>query len=103
MHGKIPQECMQTVVVPIWENKNAGHTSSDAGSYRPVSLATAISKLFEDCILSCISPFLATTDNQFGFKPKHGTDMCIIFFLLKQTVVLCKQGYPSVFSILRCV
>jgi len=49
-----------------------------------VSLATIISKLFEHYILSCcISPLLATTDNQFGFKPKHGTDMCI--FLLKQT------------------
>jgi len=31
-----------------------------------------------------ISLLLATTDNQFGFKAKHGTDMCL--FLLKQTV-----------------
>jgi len=50
---------------------------SDAGNYMPVSLATIISKLFEHYILSCISQLLATTDNQFGFKPKHGTDMCI--------------------------
>ena len=49
-----------------------------------VSLATIISKLFEHYILSCISPLLGTTDNQFGFKPKHGTDMCI--FLLNQTL-----------------
>ena len=33
---------------------------------------------------SGLTSILATTDNQFGFKPKHGTDMCI--FLLKQTV-----------------
>ena len=61
MHGKIPQECMQTVIVPICKNKNGN--ISDAGNYRPVSLATIISKLFEDYVLSCISPLLATKDN----------------------------------------
>jgi len=81
MHGKIPQERMQTVV-PICKNKNGD--ISDAGNYRPVSLATIISNVFEHYILSWITPLLATTDNQFGFKPKHGTDMCI--FLLKHTV-----------------
>jgi len=36
MHGKIPQECMQTVVVPICKNKNGD--ISDAGNYKPVSI-----------------------------------------------------------------
>jgi len=94
MHGKIPQECMQTVVVPICKNKNGN--ISDAENYRPVSLATIISKLFEHYILSCISPLLATTDNQFGFKPKHDTDMCI--FLLKQTVSYYVNKDIPVFS-----
>ena len=47
-------------------------------------------------ILSCISPLLATTDNQFGFKPKHGTDMCI--FLLKQTLSYYANKETPVFS-----
>jgi len=94
MHGKIPQECIQTVIVPICKNKNGN--ISDAGNYRPVSLATIISKLFEHYILSCISPLLATTDNQFGFKPKHATDMCI--FLLKQTVSYNVNKDTPVFS-----
>jgi len=46
-------------------------------------------------IVSCISPLLATTD-QFGFKPKHGTDMCI--FLLKQTVSYYVNKDTPVFS-----
>jgi len=94
MRGKIPQECMQTVIVPICKNKNGN--ISDAGNYRPVSLATIIFKLFEHYILSCISPLLATTDNQFGFKPKYGTDMCI--FLLKQTVPYYVNQDTPVFS-----
>jgi len=77
MHGKIPWECMQTVIVPICKNKN--EDISDAGNYRPVSLATIFSRLFEHYILFCISPHLATTDNLFGFKQQHGTDMCVFF------------------------
>jgi len=65
---------MQNVIVPLCKNKN--RDISDAGNNRPVSLATIISKLFEHYILSCISPLLATADNQFGFKSKYGTDMC---------------------------
>ena len=53
-------------------------------------------KLFEHCILSCISPLLAATDNQFGFKPKHGTDVCIL--LLKQTVSYYVSKDVPVFS-----
>jgi len=94
MHGKIKQECMQTVIVPIFKYKNGD--ISDDGNYRPVFLATIISKLFEHYILSCISPLLSTTDNQFGFMPKHGTGMCN--FLLKQTVSYYVNKDTLVFS-----
>jgi len=67
---------MQTVIVHICKNKNSD--ISDAGNYRHVSLESIISELFDHYILSCISPLLATTDNQFVFKPKHGTDLCIV-------------------------
>ena len=56
---------------------------SDASNYRPVAVATVVSKLLEHFILSNISPFLGTTDNQFGFKAGHSTDQCSC--LLKQT------------------
>ena len=56
---------------------------SDTSNYRPVAVATMVSKLLEHFILSNISPFLGTTDNQFGFKAGHSTDQCT--FLLKQT------------------
>ena len=94
LHRTISQVCMQTVIVPICKNKNGN--ISDAGNYRPVSLATIISKLFEHYILACIPPRLATTDNQFGFKPKLGTDICI--FLLKQNVSYYVSKDTPVFS-----
>jgi len=55
----------------------------DTSNYRPVAVATVVSKLLEHFILSSISPFLGTTDNQFGFKAGHSTNKCP--FLLKQT------------------
>ena len=55
---------------------------SDTSNYRPVAVATVVSKLLEHFILSIISPFLGTTDNQFGYAG-HSTDQGT--FLLKQT------------------
>ena len=41
-----------------------------------------MSKLFEKIILNRISDNLVTNPNQFAFKPKHNTEMCI-FAILK--------------------
>ena len=56
---------------------------SDTSNYRPVVVATVVSKLLEHFILSSISPFCDITDNQFRFKAGHSTDQYT--FLLKQT------------------
>jgi len=47
-------------------------------------VATVVSQLSEHFILSSISLFLGTTDNQFGFKAGH-TSTDPHAFLLKQT------------------
>lgn len=64
-HGKIPQQCMRTVIEPIFINKKGD--ISDAGNCRPVSL-TIISNIFDHYISYCISPFVAPAENQIGFK-----------------------------------
>ena len=53
-------------------------------NYRPIAVASTISKLFERFILHQINPFLLTAHNQFGFEEKHSSDVSV--FLLKQTV-----------------
>ena len=42
-----------------------------------LSLASIVSKVFEKIIYDRIAYSLITCDNQFGFKAKHSTDMCI--------------------------
>jgi len=47
---------MKKVIVPICKNTNGD--ISTAGDYKPIFLATSISKLFEHYILPCFAPFI---------------------------------------------
>ena len=46
-------------------------------NYRPIALASVVSKVAESIIFNRISCYLDTCPNQFGFKRNHGTDQCI--------------------------
>jgi len=81
IHGYIPNSCLNTTISPICKNKNGN--MSDTSNYISVPVATVVSKLHEYFMLSSISPFVGTTDNQFGFRAGHSTVQCT--FLLKQT------------------
>ena len=94
-HGFIPEDCLITDIVPILKCKNKDATN--VVNYRPIAVATTISKLFEHFILFHIKPFFSTRDHQFGFKRGTGTDMFIV--LLKQiTPSYLQQGSP-IFSV----
>ena len=66
---------LSVVLVPVIKNKSRRINDSD--NYRPIALASIVSKVVEKVILNRISEYLLTTCNQFGFKNKLGTDMCI--------------------------
>ena len=74
-HGCMPDAFMKTSLIPILKNKN-GDTSAKSNC-RPIALVTAMSKVFELCLSKIIDVYLFTNDNQFGFKQKHSTDVCI--------------------------
>ena len=73
-HGYLPNMFMKTAIVPIIKNKT--RYTSDKNNYRPIALVTVASKIFELC-LSIILEDYFTHDQQFGFKRKHSTDLCI--------------------------
>ena len=75
--------------------KNPGYAY--AGNYRPIAIASVVSKFFEHLILFQLKPLLTTSDNQFGFKPLHGTDMCT--FLLKEVVRSYTTKNTPVYSV----
>ena len=77
---------MSITLVPIIKNK-AGNVNSRE-NYRPIALASVLSKLIEKVILNRIQHLLTTSHNQFGFKKKHGTDQCV--YVLKEAISLYK-------------
>ena len=43
----------------------------------PIALYSVISKVFENVILYRLEQYLRTTNNQFGYKAGHSTDLCV--------------------------
>ncbi len=54
-----------------------------------------IHSVLSDSMLSMFNVFINSTDNQFGFKAKHGTDLCI--YALKEIVNKYRDNNSSVF------
>ena len=82
IHSHVPKAFSDTVLVPMIKNKNGDITDID--NYRPIAITSVASKVFEKIILSRIQDSLYTNDNQFSYKAKHSTEMCI--FTLKSIV-----------------
>ena len=77
-HGYIPSGMLDTTLTPIVKTKTGDVTGKN--NYRsPIAVAIPLSKVIY-VTLSKTECFLNTSDNQFGFKKKHGTDMCIHAF-----------------------
>ena len=75
-HGYSPPPALiGTPIVPIVKNK--GGNVTDSNNYRPIALATIVSKLFESVLLLKCEYYITTTANQFGFLKAHSTDLCI--------------------------
>ena len=65
-HSYLPTALIQTTIVPIVKNKSGN--LSDSNNYRPIALATIVSKILEFVILIKCGEYLSSSDNQFGFK-----------------------------------
>ena len=87
VHGFLPSSLMSVMLIPIIKNKCGSISSKD--NYRPIALASIVSKLVEIVILNRIDKYLITSDNQFGFKKKHGTDQCV--YVLKEVLNVYKS------------
>ena len=89
-HGYLPDMFMKTAIVPIIKNKTG---NSDKNNYRPIALVTAVSKIFELCLSVILKDYLITHDQQFGFKRKYSTDLCI-FTVKSVTKYYTKEKSP---------
>ena len=82
VHGFLPESLMSVILVPIIKDKSGKINSKD--NYRPIAIASIMSKLLEIVLLERLTNQLATTSHQFGFKSGHSTDACI--YVLKEAM-----------------
>ena len=68
IHGFLPDAMLSVVLVPVIKDKCRKINDSD--TYRPIALASVISKVVGKILLNRMSDILLTTCNQFGFKSK---------------------------------
>ena len=78
VHGPVPESMNESVIVPIIKDKNK--RVNDKRNYRPICLSNICSKIIEVVLFNRMSIFLQSSPNQFGFKPKHGTELCVFAF-----------------------
>ena len=79
-HGYLPP--METIIIPIIKHKN--DLVMDKDNYRPVAVTSVVSKIIELILFDRLHDKLWTVCNQFGFKSKHGTGICV--FSIKQDI-----------------
>ena len=93
-HGYMPKCLRDCVLIPI---PKSGRLASSSENYRPIALASSLSKLLEHLILSKYSSFLYSHSLQFGFKFGFSTTLCI--GLVKNVI---SKFIHNGFSVLGC-
>ena len=92
-HGFLPHELIDCVLVPV---PKPCKSPSLSDSYRPIALASSLSKLLEWCILIQFSSYLDSSYLQLGFKRGMSTTHCT--GVLKHVVARYIQAGSSVYT-----
>ena len=76
--GSIPDDLKMARIVPLY-NKNS---KTHVGNYRPISVLSVISKVFEKVVFMQLSDYLSENrllyEFQSGFRSSYSTDPCLI-------------------------
>ena len=72
-HSYLPPQLVNCTLVPV---PKPCKNPSSSDSFRPIALASSLSKILEWCILLQYSPFPSTSDLQFDFKKDMSTTLC---------------------------
>ena len=89
LHGYLPSSFMSVLISPVFKK---GGSICDPDSYRPIALANCLSKIYEALLRDKIIDYLSTSCNQFGYKQKLGTEMCLYTF---KEIIDCYNKFDS--------
>ena len=92
-HGIFPDNLKIAKVIPIFKQGSR----SSCNNYRPISVLSALRKIFERCILNQLSFYLTYEDilvpNQYGFRSGMTTVDCLVDLIDEITKALDEENY----------
>ena len=78
--GKFPEKFKEALVKPVFKNKGS---PSNYSSYRPISILSAISKVFEKIVYKKVYNHLTEnsllSDKQSGYRQRHSTQQQLLY------------------------
>ena len=81
-HSFVPADFLQGTISPVVKDSSGDLNATN--NYRGVTLSSIFSQMFENALRLKFGSYLASSDLQFGFKPKHSTNHAV--FTLKSCV-----------------
>ena len=72
-HSHVPVDFKLGVIAPVIIDKRKDN--DDVNSYRPVTLISALTKLFEMCLYTELVGYCGITGMQFGFEKEGGCEL----------------------------
>ncbi len=82
-HGIRPGSMLSVLLVPVVKNKTGKLTSLD--NYRPIALASILSKVLEGILMDRLAEYIVSTDNQFGLRTSM--ELICVFMHLKKLFI----------------
>ena len=88
--GSFPDDLKFAEVVPIYKKNN----KKDKSNYRPISLLSNISKVYERCMREQLDEYFSDFLSKFqcGFRQGYGTQNCLLAITEKLRKIRDKKG-----------
>jgi len=94
MSGYVTYGFKRSYIVPIPKVKDCRTRALTCDDFRGIAISPIICKVFEHCLLNRLKKFLASADNQFGFRKGVGCNHAI-YTVHKIVDKLVSNGYTA--------
>jgi hypothetical protein len=94
IHGHVSSQLTTSTIIPIPKSNDC---KNESANYRAISLSSIICKVIDLVIINRYGDLLATSPNQFGFKPKGSTAVCTM--LVKETISYYRTRTNDVYCV----